>query len=147
MDRAGDDQTPPTLADREDSQTAAEAAALGKAGISKTTGTGSAGSGLAAGGGEAITGTSYHATTGGTTESDGMELGETAGPSAAFTGGTGTAGSGLGAPSTSVNPAPGQGGGTASGATGATGSPGSAGMKGTNSGGSEAGGGGGLGSA
>jgi hypothetical protein len=103
----------PVSADRADGQIAREAAALGAEGISRSTGTGSAGSGVAASGND--TGTSYHATTGATTnESD--DLADAAGPSGVRFGGTGTSGSGLGTPSTTATGTGSEGGGASGGA-------------------------------
>ncbi|HEX8694625.1 MAG TPA: hypothetical protein VF746_19530 [Longimicrobium sp.] len=132
-----------------DGEAARDAAAMGTAGISRETGTGSAGSGLAAGGGRDLGHTAHAATTGPTTD-QAEDLADAVGPSSAGFGGTGTAGSGLGAASATGVPPAGS-------ATGASGGPSSAAAGGgssapgatgaQSSGGSEAGGGGGLGRA
>ncbi|HEV2733914.1 MAG TPA: hypothetical protein VGV85_03710, partial [Longimicrobiaceae bacterium] len=98
MDREPNGGGRPDANSPDDAEIARDAAAMGAAGISRSTGTGSAGSGLAAGGGTGLGGTEFAATTGPTTD-DSDDLADAAGPSGATFGGTGTAGSGLGAPS------------------------------------------------
>lgn len=117
---------------------ARDAAAMGSTGISRNTGTGSAGSGLAASGDTPQDGTTGAATN----QSD--DLFDAAGPSGAQFGGTGTAGSGLGSP-TNVGVPPE--GGADSGTTGSDAASSNTaartvGNRGTTGGGSSAGGGG-----
>lgn len=123
-----------------DEQAAREAGAAGGSEISRSTGTGSAGSGLAAAGGQV---SPEDTTTGAATDESG-DLNDAASPSGARFGGTGTAGSGLGGPSVA-----GATGGSAaerepsgSDLGGTSGAPGTPADKATTRGGSDAGGGG-----
>lgn len=85
----------------EDEAAAQETAALGKAEISRSTGTAGPGSGIGLTEGTRSPGDPTDATTrGATDQSD--DLTDAAGPSGARFGGTGTAGSGLGKPSTTA---------------------------------------------
>ncbi|MBW3629780.1 MAG: hypothetical protein KY464_10840 [Gemmatimonadetes bacterium] len=63
MENRNDGQS--TAATPADDEIAREGAALGAAGISRSTGTGSAGSGIAAAGGADQVGPAHHGTTGG----------------------------------------------------------------------------------
>lgn len=142
--RNRDDRVAGTPGDR-DHEIAADAAAMGAAQISRSTGTAGPGSGLAASLDTGIGRTSHAATTGPTT--DASDMGEAINPPSAQLGGTGTAGSGLGAadvagaePGELNRP-------TAAGMGGVSGAPGASGEKGTTQGGSDAGGGGGTGGA
>jgi hypothetical protein len=123
MDPRNRDERVAGLPRDEDHEIAADAAAMGESGIRRGAGT-----------------------TGETTNA--QDIGDSVGPSATLSGGTGTAGSGLGRPSAAGVPTAGaeteaSSGPTAAGMGRITGAPGVAGARATNRGGSAAGGGGG----
>jgi hypothetical protein len=122
-----------------DEQIAREARTMGAAGISRDTGTGSAGSGLAAGGGTGMNRSAHAGTTDPVTDQSG-DLADAAGPSGAAFGGTGTAGSGLGGASAAGLPPESGAGADAPSAVDGVGTLGN--PKGRSLGGSDAGGGG-----
>jgi hypothetical protein len=101
MERTGNPRTPKND-DPTDGEIARDANAMGSAGISRHTGTGSTGSDVAAGD-TSLRDTTDDASTGAATN-DSDDLTDAAGPSGARFGGTGTAGSGPGDPSAAATP-------------------------------------------
>lgn len=96
--------TPGTPGDP-DHEIAADAAAMGESEISRSTGTGSAGSGLATTGDQGIGRTTHAASTAPATNR--KDVGDARNPSSADSGGTGTAGSGPGRASAAGTPSAG----------------------------------------